>query len=130
MAATRKMNEDFDMPAAITIYHNPRCTKSLKTLQLIRDNGIEPQVIEYLKNPPTAATILQLARWLDMGVAELLRTSDGNVDDETLSLNEQALARWLHENPEALQRPIVVDESNSRACIGRPPENVLELLRR
>ena len=65
-----------------------------------------------------------------MGVAELLRTSDGNVDDETLSLNEQALARWLHENPEALQRPIVVDESNSRACIGRPPENVLELLRR
>ncbi|HSD69367.1 MAG TPA: ArsC/Spx/MgsR family protein [Woeseiaceae bacterium] len=118
------------MPAAVTIYHHPGCSKSLKTLQLIRESGIEPDIIEYLRDPPAAATILKLADWLGVGVAELLRTSDGNVDDETLSLNEQALAGWLHENPKALQRPIVVDEVNARACIGRPPENVLALLRR
>ena len=118
------------MPAAVTIYHHPGCSKSRKTLQLIRDSGIEPEIIEYLQDPPAAATILKLADWLGVGVAELLRTSDGSVEDETLSLNEQALARWLHENPKALQRPIVVDEANARACIGRPPENVLALLRR
>jgi arsenate reductase (glutaredoxin) len=118
------------MPVALTIYHNPECSKSLKTLQLIRDNGIEPKIIEYLRSPPEAATILKLADWLGIGVAELLRTSEGDEADETLSLNEQSLARWLQDNPAALQRPIVVDETNARACIGRPPENVLALLRR
>lgn len=118
-----------NMPVAVTIYHNPKCTKSLKTLQLIRENGIEPKIIEYLRNPPEAATILKLADWLGIGVAELLRTTDGDHEDETLSLNEQSLARWLQDNPAALQRPIVVDETHGRACIGRPPENVLALLR-
>ncbi len=117
------------MPVTLTIYHNPKCSKSRKTLQLIRDNGIEPKIIEYLRCPPEAATILKLADWLGIGVADLLRTSDGNEADETLSLNEQSLARWLQDNPAALQRPIVVDEAHAKACIGRPPENVLALLR-
>lgn len=118
------------MPVALTIYHNPECSKSLKTLQLIRDSGIEPRIVEYLRNPPDAATILKLADWLGIGVADLLRTSDGNEADETLSLDEQSLAHWLQDHPAALQRPIVVDETHARACIGRPPENVLALLRR
>jgi arsenate reductase len=117
------------MPVELTIYHHPQCSKSLKTLQLIRDNGVEPKIIEYLRSPPAAATILKLADWLGIGVADLLRTSDGDVVGETLSLNEQSLARWLQDNPAALQRPIVVDETHERACIGRPPENVLALLR-
>jgi arsenate reductase len=117
------------MPAAITIYHNPECSKSRKTLQLIRESGIEPTIVEYLRKPPPAATILKLAEWLGVGVADLLRTSDGDEADETLSLDEQSLARWLEDNPASLQRPIVVDETHARACIGRPPENVLALLR-
>lgn len=117
------------MPVKVTIYHNPDCSKSMKTLQLIRENGVEPTIVEYLRDPPSAATILKLAEWLGVEVSDLLRTTDGDEMDETLSLNEQALARWLQDNPSALQRPIVVDESNARACIGRPPENVLALLR-
>ena len=127
---TRKSTGTVQMPVALTIYHNPKCSKSLKTLQLIRDSGIEPRVVEYLRSPPEAATILKLADWLGIGVADLLRTSDGDEADETLSLDERSLARWLHEHPAALQRPIVVDEVNARACIGRPPENVLALLSR
>ncbi len=117
------------MPVAVTIYHHPGCSKSLKTLQLIRNSGIEPKIIEYLRSPPDSATLLKPADSLGVGVAELLRTSDGDEADETLSLNEQSLARWLQDNPTALQRPIVVDEVHARACIGRPPENVLALLR-
>jgi arsenate reductase len=125
----KSINGTMKMPVALTIYHNPDCSKSLKTLQLIRENGIEPTIVEYLRCPPAAATILKLADWLGIGVAELLRTSEGDEADETLSLNEQSLARWLQDNPAALQRPIVVDETHERACIGRPPENVLALLR-
>lgn len=112
----------------LIIYHNPACSKSLKTLELIRKHGIEPRIVEYLKEPPPAATILKLAEMLGVTVAELLRTSDGNDTDETLSLNDHALALWIEDNPSALQRPIVVDESRQRACVGRPPENVLALL--
>ena len=116
------------MPMALTIYHNPGCSKSRKTLELIREHGIEPKIVEYLKEPPQAATTLQIAAWLGVGVADLLRTTDADESDETLSLNDDALAHWLQDHPSALQRPIVVDEKHARACIGRPPENVLKLL--
>jgi arsenate reductase len=126
---TRKRTGNLQMPVALTIYHNPQCSKSMKTLKLIRESGVEPTIVEYLGNPPEAATILKLAKWLGIGVADLLRTSDGDETDETLSLDEHSLARWLQDHPEALQRPIVVDEAHAKACIGRPPENVLALLR-
>ncbi|MDH4047858.1 MAG: arsenate reductase (glutaredoxin) [Gammaproteobacteria bacterium] len=116
------------MPIALTIYHNPGCSKSRKTLELIREHGIEPRIIEYLREPPPPATTLRLAKMLGVPVADLLRTGDGNETDETLSLNDGALASWLQDHPAALQRPIVVDETSARAVIGRPPETVLKLL--
>jgi arsenate reductase len=117
------------MPRSLTIYHNPACSKSRKTLELIREHGIEPRIVEYLKSPPPAKTTLRLASLLRVAVADLVRTSDSGEDDETLALNDDALAHWLEQHPSALQRPIVVDETNDRACIGRPPENVLDLLK-
>lgn len=117
------------MSRTLTIYHNPACSKSRKTLELIREHGIEPRVVEYLKSPPVAKTTLRLAGMLGVGVADLIRTSDSDEEDETLALNDDALAHWLEQNPSALQRPIVVDETSERACLGRPPENVLKLLK-
>jgi arsenate reductase (glutaredoxin) len=117
------------MAIALTIYHHPKCSKSRKTLELIRAHGIEPKIVEYLEEPPAPATTLHLAKLLGVGVADLLRTADGHAMDETLSRNDDALALWLHEHPSALQRPIVVDEANARACLGRPPESVLKLLK-
>jgi arsenate reductase len=113
----------------LTIYHHPGCSKSRKTLGLIRAHGIEPRIVEYLRDPPEADTIIKLARLLGVGVAELLRSGDGKDTDDTLSLDDRTLAEWLQTHPAALQRPIVVDEDNATACIGRPPENVLKLLK-
>lgn len=117
------------MSRTLTIYHNPSCSKSRKTLEIIREHGIEPRIVEYLKSPPAAETTLRLASMLGVGVAELIRTTDGDESEETVALNDNALAIWLETNPSALQRPIVVDENDSKACIGRPPENVLKLLK-
>ena len=117
------------MTRSLTIYHNPSCSKSRKTLELIREHGIEPRIIEYLKSPPEPATTLRLAKLLDVGIAELIRTTDSDDSEETVALNDNALAQWLEKNPSALQRPIVVDEAAAEAIIGRPPENVLKLLK-
>lgn len=115
----------------ITIYHNPGCSKSRKTLEIIQASGIEPQTIEYLKHPPDAARTLQLAALLGLPVAELLRKSEADfraADDLPSLYDDAALAAWLSEHPIVLQRPIVVDDDRGVAVIGRPPEKVLELL--
>ncbi|MGI9238928.1 MAG: arsenate reductase (glutaredoxin) [Woeseiaceae bacterium] len=116
---------------ALTIYHNPRCSKSRKTLQLIADAGIEPTVVLYLKIAPDAADILELAKWLELPVSGLLRKGESEFKEATdlpdLS-DDPALARWLSAHPIVLQRPIVIDSDRDMAVIGRPPENVLELL--
>jgi arsenate reductase len=117
------------MSRSLTIYHNPACSKSRKTLELIREHGVEPRIVEYLKSPPSATTTLRIAGMLGVAVVDLVRTSQSDEDEETLALNDHALAHWLEQNPSALQRPIVVDETSDRACIGRPPENVLKLLK-
>lgn len=115
----------------ITIYHNPSCSKSRKTLELIRDRGIEPRIVEYLKTPPDAATILRIAGLLGLPVADLVRPSgegkQAGGGDATFPSNEAA-AEWLAEHPKRLQRPLVVDEEKSAAVIGRPPEAVLGML--
>ena len=116
---------------SITIYHNPRCSKSRKTLELIESRGVEPKVINYLDSPPGASTLLRIAAQLNLPLAELLRRNEAEFKDagDLVPLaDEQALAAWLHENPKVLQRPIVVDEQSGRAVVGRPPENVLALL--
>lgn len=116
----------------ISIYHNPRCSKSRKTLEIIQNSGIRPRIIEYLKEPPDAATTEHLAAMLGLSVADLLRKSEAEFvgADDTPSLGDDAaLAAWIAKHPSVLQRPIVVDNDRNRAVIGRPPENVLELLK-
>jgi arsenate reductase len=117
----------------ITIYHNPGCSKSRKTLELIESHGIEPKIVEYLRQPPDAATLLRLAGALNVPLAELMRKTEADFKDaaDTLALDDDAaLAIWLHDHPRVLQRPIVVDEDGQRGIVGRPPENVLEILQK
>lgn len=117
----------------ITIYHNPRCSKSRKTLEILRGAGAEPVIVEYLKNPPDATSIVHLATLLGVAVADLLRSNETEFRDATdlppLD-DDTALAAWIEEHPKVLQRPIVVNEEIQQAVIGRPPEAVLQLLER
>ena len=115
---------------SITIYHNPRCSKSRNSLALLVEAGVEPTIIEYLHAPPDANTILRLADLLGIPVSGLLRRGESafkeaedlpNLDDDA------ALARWLESHPIVIERPIVVNDAGNKAVIGRPPENVLEL---
>jgi arsenate reductase (glutaredoxin) len=116
----------------LTIYHNPRCSKSRRTLEILREHGLEPRIVEYLETAPDKATILELARRLDAPVATLVRQNEDAYRQAAGSLaqEDEALAAWLAEHPQALQRPVVVDEDRGAAVIGRPPENVLDLLPR
>ncbi|WP_312212661.1 arsenate reductase (glutaredoxin) [Pseudescherichia sp.] len=118
------------MSDAVTIYHNPRCSKSRETLSLLKSNGVEPQVVLYLETPPDAATLRDLVQMLNLSSArdlmrqkeELYRTL--NLADSGLS--EEALIQAMVENPKLIERPVVVKQGQAR--IGRPPEQVLELL--
>ena len=117
----------------ITIYHNPRCSKSRKTLELIEESGFAPEIVNYLDSPPTAARICQLAGTLGLPVAELLRRNEDefrNADDVPALEDNDALAAWIEKHPRVLQRPIVIDDAADAAVIGRPPENVRALLRK
>lgn len=116
----------------ISLYHNPNCSKSRKTLELLEENGISPNIITYLTEPPSAKSILRVAKALDVKVAELLRKGDEeftNAADLPQLDDDAALAGWIHEHPKVLQRPIAIDESSGKAVIGRPPENILDLIR-
>jgi arsenate reductase len=116
---------------SITIYHNPRCSKSRKTLELLENSGIEPTIIEYLHTPPSAAATLRHAALIGVRVADLLRRGEAEFK-EAADLpdlaDDAALAAWLEMHPKVIERPIVVDEENDKAVVGRPPENVLELI--
>jgi arsenate reductase len=116
---------------SITIYHNPRCSKSRKTLELLEQSGITPTIVEYLNTPPDAETTLRHARLIGIRVADLLRRGEEEFKqaNDLPDLNDDsALAKWLEAHPKVIERPIVVDEANDRAVVGRPPENVLELV--
>ena len=115
----------------VTIYHNPACSKSRKTLELIESNGVSVDIIKYLDEPPGADTVLRLAELLNLSVAGILRPNE----DDTAALvsaagseDDAALAAALADHPRALERPIVVNATGDKAIIGRPPENVLEIL--
>jgi arsenate reductase len=116
---------------ALTIYHNPRCSKSRQTLELIRNAGIEPEIVRYLDDTPSPETIVGLAESLGVRVADLLRRkeSEFRTADDLPDLDDnKALAEWLADHPKVIERPIVVDADSGRAVLGRPPENVAELL--
>lgn len=111
------------------IYHNPRCGKSRQTLALIKDAGIEPEVIEYLKTPPTAEELDAILKKLKMEPQDLMRKGEAiykelKLADQDLTRDE-AIAVML-EHPKLIERPIVVQ--GRKAILGRPPENVNELL--
>ena len=117
----------------ITIYHNPRCSKSRKTLEIIQKAGIEPNIVEYLKTPPEPSRTEHLAALLGLDVAALLRRSEADfaeAEDLPSLTDNAALAAWIEAHPKVLQRPIVVDDDRDVAVIGRPPENVMDLLRK
>lgn len=112
-----------------TIYHNPRCSKSRQTLQLLQENGIEPEVVLYLETPPSSEVLVELLQKLGIAPRELLRTGEDTykklqLKDQTLS--DEQLLEAMVQHPQLIQRPIVV--KGGRAVLGRPPENVLELL--
>jgi arsenate reductase (glutaredoxin) len=112
---------------AVTIYHNPRCNTSRKTLALLREKGVEPQIVEYLKTPYTARQLKQLLGQLNMPPGKLLRKKEAaaaGVDPSKLS--EEQLIAAMAENPILVERPIVV--SGGKAALGRPPEAVLAVL--
>lgn len=116
---------------SLTIYHNPRCSKSRKTLELIQEAGVSPNIVDYLSEPPSAARILQLAELLGLTVQELLRRNEADFKDaaDLPDLDDNAaLAAWVANHPKVLERPIVVDDGANRAVMGRPPENVRNLL--
>ncbi|MBB1201848.1 arsenate reductase (glutaredoxin) [Enterobacteriaceae bacterium 89] len=118
------------MSDAVTIYHNPRCSKSRETLALLKDKGVEPQVVLYLDTPPDVATLKNLLKMLGMKSArELMRQKEDlykelNLADSALS--ESDLLKAMVANPKLIERPIVL--KNGQARIGRPPESVLEIL--
>ena len=114
---------------ATTIYHNPRCSKSRQTLQLLNDNNVEADVVEYLKTPPDANTLEDMLAKLGLKPRQLMRTKEDiykelNLDDE--SLTDEQLIKAMIENPKLIERPIVVKDG--KVAVGRPPENVLSIL--
>ncbi len=115
----------------LAIYHNPRCSKSRKTLELIEAAGIRPEIVAYLKTPPDAERIQELANLLGIPVRGLLRRGEAefrDADDLPDLDDDGLLSIWLSQHPRVIERPIVVDVEGSRAVIGRPPENVESLL--
>ncbi len=114
---------------SVIIYHNPRCSKSSQTLQILDEKGLEPRVIEYLNSPPSWKELKQALDLLGMGPRELMRKNESvyrelELQDE--SLTDDELVAAMLANPVLIERPIVL--ANGKARIGRPPESVLEIL--
>ena len=113
----------------VSIYHNPRCSKSRETLALLRDKGVEPEIVEYLNTPPSRDTLEGLLRMLGMEPMDLMRKKEkefkelgldkGNPDRDTL-------IQAMLDHPRLMERPIVV--KGRKAAVGRPPESVLNIL--
>ncbi|HSN23785.1 MAG TPA: arsenate reductase (glutaredoxin) [Methylomicrobium sp.] len=114
---------------SIKIYHNPRCSKSRETLQLLRDRGIEPEIVEYLKTPPSEQELDAILQKLGMEPRDLMRKKEAPYDENDLlapSLDRQTLIQAMVRFPILIERPIVVN--GDKAAIGRPPEKVLAIL--
>ena len=112
-----------------TLYHNPRCSKSRATLALLRENGVEPDIVNYLNNPPDAAALRDITAMLGCSVRDIVRSGEAVYRELGLADNapsEDALFDIIAANPRLLERPIVVHDG--KAAVGRPPENVLSIL--
>jgi arsenate reductase len=114
---------------SLKIYHNPRCSKSRQALELLQEKGLKPQVIEYLKTPPSARELEAILTSLRLEPQEITRTKEETY--QQLGLSKKSLSRkeWIEvlvKNPILIERPIVVN--GNKAALGRPPEKVLEIL--
>lgn len=117
------------MTEPIRLYHNPRCSKSRQTLELLRRQGVEPHIVEYLKNPPGRAELEEILDRLGLEPRQLMRSKEPEymevgLDDPTL--DRDTLIDAMVRRPKLIERPILL--ANGRAALGRPPEQVLEIL--
>lgn len=111
----------------VTIYHNPRCSKSRQTLALIEDKGVAPTIVEYLDTPPSEGTLKDLVGLLGVRPAEIVRKKEAKEEGlDVTSMSDAAVIKAMASTPRIIERPIVV--SGKRAVMGRPPENVLDIL--
>ena len=113
----------------VTLYHNPRCSKSRQTLALLEEQGINPTIREYLINVPTTDEVRELLKMLKFSPRDLMRKKESEYKDNNLAneeLSEDDLIQAMINFPKLIERPIVI--KNGKAAIGRPPESVLEIL--
>ncbi|MDH3947874.1 MAG: arsenate reductase (glutaredoxin) [Gammaproteobacteria bacterium] len=113
----------------VKIYHNPRCSKSRQTLQLLQEHGVEPEVVEYLKTPPDKSTLKKILEQLQLSPRDLMRRKENEYKENHLddpSLSDDELIEAMLKYPKLIERPVVVTDKG--AAIGRPPEKVLEVL--
>ena len=114
---------------SVVIFHNPRCSKSRQTLQLLQENGVEPEVVEYLTAPPSKTRLKQILSMLGMKPRQLMRRNEAEYKEQGLadeSLTQEQLINAMLATPKLIERPIVIN--GDKAAIGRPPESVLEIL--
>ncbi len=114
---------------SVTLYHNPKCSKSRQTLEMLKARGIEPNIIEYLKTPPTADELKDILKRLGKTPREIMSSKEDayaelHLDDPSFS--DDALIGLMVEHPILIERPIVL--AGGKAALGRPPENVLDIL--
>lgn len=118
-----------DASVTVTIWHNPRCSKSRQTLALLRERGIEPEIVEYLKTPPAAGDLEAVLDKLDMEPRDLMRRKEAAYREAGLddpALGRRALVEAMAAHPVLIERPVVL--AGGRAALGRPPESVLDIL--
>ena len=111
-----------------TIYHNPRCSKSRQTLELLQQKGMDPEVVEYLKSPPSPETLRELLGLLNMKPVDLIRRKEPEFVELGLDrpgISEDEIIDAMVRHPRLIERPIVVNDG--KAAIGRPPEDVLNI---
>ncbi len=113
----------------ISIFHNPRCSKSRSALELLEARGIQPEIVRYLETPPSAAELKALLGKLGIGARQLLRTGEDEYKELDLAnpaLSDDQLIDAMARHPKLIERPIVI--VGDKAVVGRPPEKVLEIL--
>ena len=114
---------------SVEIYHNPRCSKSRQTLQLLEEQGVKPEIVEYLKTPPDKAGLKKILKMLGMEPRDLMRKKEKEYKETGLDnpdLSPEQLIQAMVDHPRLIERPIVIKDG--RAALGRPPEQVLDIL--
>lgn len=117
------------MTDSIKIFHNPKCSKSRMTMDLLNEKGVQADVVEYLKTPPSKQQLEDILNMLQLEPRQLMRTHEAEYKDNNLgneSLSREQLIEAMIQFPKLIERPIVINKG--KAAIGRPPENILEIL--